>query len=118
MKVQVKTSEKDNFIAFYEHVRRRPGDVFSIPSEPRRALYGSEQRLLDRDPEAAKVFAAIKDKEGHVPQAFSFRWMEPVSQKTPERITTAQQALDTRSAEIKAEKAGQRALDTAKDDVI
>lgn len=116
MKVKVLESLQETFVGFYEHVRRRPGDVFAIKNEPRRAVLPGEQKLIERDASAKATFDAIKDKDGKVPAAFSFRWMQPVPESTQEKITTAQQAMDARSEQIKQERAGQRAADTA--DVI
>jgi hypothetical protein len=45
-------------MGYYEHVRRRPGDVFTIPAH-----------------------------------AYNARWMARVPPSTPERVTTAQQAI-------------------------
>lgn len=110
MKVTVKPGIQENFIGFYEHLRRRPGDVFSIRDQPRRALFKGEERIVATE-EGQRVYDAIKDKDGKIPQDFSFRWMEPVAANTPDKVSTAQQNMDRRSADIKAEKAGQRALD-------
>lgn len=118
MKVQVKQSVSDHFIGFFDHARRRPGDVFTIPDEPRRELFRKEKSDVESNAEARAVYEKIKDKEGKVPSQFSFKWMEPVASAEQDRVSTAQQAMDRRSADIKAEKAGQRALDgpaTSKD---
>jgi len=111
MKVKVKQGLADHFIGFFDHARRRPGDVFTVPDTPRRLPSVGEQRMIESDESVRVVFNDIKDKDGKVPQAFSFKWMEPVAMATPERVSTSQQALDARSEEIKQEKAGQRALD-------
>lgn len=118
MKVKVRSDIPEGTVGFYEHIRRRPGDVFSlINTNVRRALSAGELRLIEQskgsdDPEAAaNVYESIKDKDGKVAKDFSFRWMLPVGESTPDRITTSQQALDAKSTRIKAEKAGQQALD-------
>jgi len=111
MKVTVKQGVAENFIGFFDHARRRPGDVFTIPDQPRRLPFPKEQRDIELGGEAAEVFNQIKDKQGKIPQAFSFAWMEPVAINVPEKVSTAQQALDQRSAIIKDEKAAQRSLD-------
>jgi len=111
MKVTVKQGQTDNFMGFYGHARRRPGDVFTIPDQPRRLPFPKEQRDIERGGEAAEVYAQIKDDAGKIPADFSFAWMEPVSIKVPESVSTAQQALDRRSEQIKNEKAAQRQVD-------
>lgn len=118
MKVAVKQGVSDHFIGFFDHARRRPGDVFAIPDEPRRELSRAEKQMVENSTDDRDVYNAIKDKEGKVASAFSFRWMEPVAASTPERVSTAQQNMDKRSADIKQEKAGQRALDSGSKDVI
>jgi hypothetical protein len=111
MKVIVKQGLVENFIGFFDHIRRRPGDRFSIPDVPRRALFPGEKRAVDAGGEEADVYNQIKDRDGKIPQGFSFKWMEPAPAGAQDRVSTSQQALDKRSADIKAEKAGQRALD-------
>lgn len=108
MKVTVKSGIQEQFIGFFNHIRRRPGDVFTIPDQPRRILFAGEQRLVETDAEVKDVYNSIKDRDGKVPSAFSFRWMEPAARGSAERITTSQQALDSRSEIIKLEKAGER----------
>jgi hypothetical protein len=111
MKVRVRSDISETLIGFFEHIRRRPGDTFSIPDAPRRLPFPGEQRAIERGGEEAETYAAIKDKDGKIPAAFSFKWMEPASANTPERITTAQQAMDKASEIIKQEKAAARMLD-------
>ena len=106
MRVQVRKDLPEQFIGFYEHKRRRPGDVFSVDDTPRRALFPKETDLVQHNDDAKQVYAIIKDKDGKVPKQFSFHWMEPVAESTREVVTTSQQALDVKSAQIKAEKAG------------
>lgn len=121
MKVIVNPNLPEHFIGFFEHARRRPGDVFSIPETPRRSLFPAEQKLVEYNDEAKASYATIKDADGKVPQVFSFRWMVPVAAATPERVSTAQQTMDKRSEQIKQEKAGARAASVGgekTDDVI
>lgn len=80
---------------YFDHLRRREGDVFVIPDEPRRNKYPSESQEAFED-------AAASD--GKVPQAFSTRWMERVSNSVPEKTSTAQEAVNKMSNEIKAGK--------------
>ena len=108
MKVTVKEGTQEHFCGFFDHLRRRPGDVFAIPDEPRRLLFPAEQKAVEFNDQAKESYAAIKDKDGKIPQAFSFRWMEPVGDAAPEVTSTAQQALDRKSNRIKEEKTAAR----------
>lgn len=108
MKVRVKTSIQDHFSGFFEHARRRTGDVFSIPDAPRRLPFPGEQKAIESSEETRAVYDAIKDKDGKIPKAFSFRWMEPAAASEGERISTAQGNMDKRAEEIRLEKAGAR----------
>jgi hypothetical protein len=98
----------ETFIGFINHIRRRPGDVFSISDEPRRPLFKAEKERDITHPDKAAIYAKIKDKDGNIPKDFSFKWMEPVDEATPEKITTSQAALDQRSEMIRQEKAAAR----------
>lgn len=119
MRVQVRSDMPEHFVGFFDHIRRRPGDRFAIPDEPRRVLFPAEKTLVDTNADAKAIYNEIKDKEGKVPSAFSFRWMEP-SQVAQDRVTTAQQALDKTSEGIRSEKAaaGEIAKAEAKGEVI
>lgn len=66
-------------MGYFDHIRRRVGDVFTIPA--------------DRHP------ADHKTKPGELIH-FSSRWMEVVDPRTPERITTPNQALAQQHDEI------------------
>lgn len=105
MRVRVREDLQEQFVGFYDHARRRPGDVFDVPDEPRRILFPAEKKLTDENRDAKAVYQRIKDKDGKVPQTFSFRWMEPVEDTMPLSHTTSQQALDHKSEMLKAEKA-------------
>lgn len=111
MKVSVKQGISDHFIGFFDHARRRPGDVFTVPDEPRRDLAPHEKKMVANSEESKAVYEQIKDKDGKVPQLFSFKWMEPVAATEKEKVSTSQQAMDKRSETIKQEKAGQREAD-------
>jgi len=110
MKVIVKESLQEQFIGFFDHIRRRTGDVFVIPDTPRRGLFPAEKKLVDGNDEARAVYEQIKDSDGNVPLQFSFRWMEPVAASKAESTSTAQQSLDRKSEIIKKEKAGAREI--------
>lgn len=110
--MKVKVSEQaHNGVGFYNYVRRRIGDVFTIPDEPRRALFPGEQNLVNKNDEMKAVYERIKDKDGKVPQDFSFRWMVPVAEVTPERVTTAQQSVNQKNEEILGAKRSDAAAD-------
>ena len=111
-------------IGYFNHLRRREGDVFNIPDQPRRKVRKSEEveteevtdhctgsthRIVKRRfrPDTQEV-QALADKAGTVPQALG-SWMEPVNGNTPEKTSTAQEALNKRSEELKAEKQASRA---------
>jgi hypothetical protein len=98
MRVQV----KDDETGYFDHIRRREGDVFTIPDEPRRPLVEIERRVF------GDVVDAVADANGTIPLAFSFKWMTPVRPSTPERITSAPEALKQSHDRVLAEKAGQR----------
>lgn len=108
MKVKVSDSVQENFVGFIDHIRRRPGDVFTISDQPRRLPFPKEQRDIERGGEAAAVYKRIKDKEGKIPAAFSFAWMTPVSIEVPERVTTAQTALNEAHDRILSEKMAEK----------
>ncbi len=113
-------------IGYYGHMRRREGDVFSIPDQPRRKVRKAEELSADGKrrfrPDSAAV-QALADKDGTIPAAYSASWMEPVSGRVPERTTSAPQALkkhhDTVIAERAQAQGGQQAqAATADADVI
>lgn len=110
MKVRCIDTGAEHFIGFFDHIRRRPGDVFDLPTQPRRALKASETKQIEHDERAKASYEAIKDKDGKIPQGFSFVWMEPAPGER-ESTSTSQQALDRKSADIKAEKAGAKTAD-------
>lgn len=100
MKVRV----QQGMTGYYEHLRRREGDVFSIPDEPRRKV--SEKEL--------QHFPAVKDvmrKDGTVPQHYSSRWMEPAGPAETERTTKAQEIINRKHDETLTERAQQRQAD-------
>jgi hypothetical protein len=111
---------------FFDHKRRRGddtlgegrGDVFTIPDEPRRKVRKVEERKFetftnDEGEEKKRLTRIMKadthevqaaaDKAGTVPEALG-SWMVPVERATKERTTTAQQALDVRQNDLKAQK--------------
>lgn len=113
MKVEVKLSQQDNFIGFIGHARRRPGDVFTLPDEPRRALFKAEAALVAGNDEAKEVYEQIKDQNGQIPKQFSFRWMSPVSASTPDKISTAQENVTAKNEATKAERAAAKQAGTS-----
>lgn len=80
-------------LGYYNHVRRYEGDVFSIPDTPRR-------KLTDREKQRSELMA-VMDKDGTVPAVFG-TWMQRVDDRARESITSAQDALNKTSQEIKA----------------
>jgi hypothetical protein len=115
MKVTVPETMAEGFIGFFNHLRRRPGDVFVIPDSPRRLPFPGEQKMIEGNDEVRAVFDAVKDSQGKIPSQFSFRWMRPVDAGTPEKTSTSQEALDKKSAQIKQEKAAAKSSDQAGD---
>lgn len=75
-------------LGFYNHLRRRPGDVFTL--RPYKTM----------QVENGKKVEVIVSAE----HQFSKKWMELVDKSTPEKVSTSQQALDATSAEIKRDK--------------
>jgi hypothetical protein len=76
---------------YYDHLRRRPGDVFFIDATP-----------LEAD---VKVGNKVTRKKGEI-AAFSDRWMEVVDPKTPESITTANDEIRRQHDELLAARFG------------
>lgn len=65
-------------LGYYNHVRRREGDVFTL--------------------------VEMKDADGNQISAedqFSQRWMEPVDDDTPERVSTSQEQIKRQTAELR-----------------
>jgi len=119
MKVKVREDLAEGFTGFFGYDRRRPGDVFTIDDEPRRDLFPGEKKLVEGNAQMKAVYDRVKDKDGKVPSQFSFRWMTPVAEATPERVSTAQQAVTARNETIKAERAAAKAAsEPGKGDVI
>lgn len=81
---------------YHDHMRRREGDVFSIPDAPRRKPSPKEMQYLGEGMKPAM------DKDGTIPQVYSAKWMRPVSANTPERKSTAQLAINKRHDEIRS----------------
>lgn len=108
MKVRVIDTGAEHFVGFHEHARRRPGDVFDIPGTPRRLPSDSEKKIIESSEKSKADYDQIKDEGGRIPQLFSFRWMEPAPGERA-TVTTSQQALDKKSADIKLEKAAAKA---------
>lgn len=95
-------------------VRRRPNDVFTLTPDQlakRRDLFKGEREMVENNERAKATYDFIKDEKGQVPKCFSFRWMEIVRDDLPERVTTAQAALNQKSEEIRQERAASRSTD-------
>lgn len=75
-------------IGYYNHLRRREGDVFVL-----KAIEGHA-----KDPKTGKVTKKTFSAE----EQFSPNWMEEVDAKTPTKVTTAKQALREASNDIKS----------------
>jgi hypothetical protein len=74
---------------YYDHIRRRPGDVFLIDGERLEAdVLGPDGKTVTR-------------KKGEV-AAFSSRWMEKVDASTPESVSTANDAIRQQHDELLA----------------
>lgn len=73
-------------IGYYDHVRRREGDVFDIKDQPRRKPEKKEVQL-----DSCK---AVMDKDGKVPEAFSSLWMVKALQGAERKTTGAQAAIN------------------------
>jgi hypothetical protein len=90
-------------IGYYDHVRRREGDVFEL-----KPVKGHKR-------EGGKLVPHVFTVE----EQFSHVWMEKVAKNTPEKTSTAQQALNAASADLKAIKHGVQVDDsTGSTDVI
>jgi hypothetical protein len=71
-------------LGYYDHIRRRPGDVFRI----------SNRKVREEDMELRVDGRDEADlPEGLEYQDFSERWMEVVPDNTPERVTLGNEAL-------------------------
>lgn len=109
-------------MGYFDHARRRPGDVFTIPDEPRRAVRtkdeiesdtvfdpveGRERKIPKRRFRAdGPVTVSIADTDGTVPEAFAEQWMEPVDAAVPERVTTGVAALKAFHDQTLADRSG------------
>ena len=71
-------------LGYFDHIRRRPGDVFTIPIMP----------------------SVDGDAAGPYGRWFSERWMEVVPARTPESITTPAQALKQTHDDILGTRSG------------
>lgn len=99
MKVKV----KDGMTGYFEHERKRAGDVFNVPDEPRREPTAFEMR----DPD----YKLALGEDGKLPQTYSVKWMEPAGEREEIVTTSAPDALKKKHNEIKKEKAGSQVSD-------
>ena len=93
---------------YFGHMRRRDGDVFSIPDEPRRKVRTKDEVSADghrRYRADSPEVIALADKNGTIPAAFSGKWMVPVSDRAPERTTSAPEALRKHHDSVLADRA-------------
>jgi hypothetical protein len=105
---------------FYNHIRRREGDVFTIPDTPTRKLTEKDKQRIEYDAVKKDVKVKVDGKdvvETHVPAAFG-TWMEPVEARAPERVSTAQQAVRKASDEINTARRGGSTPGTAGDERV
>lgn len=97
---------------YYDHIRRRPGDVFFI-----------DGARLEEDVTAiehATGERVVTRKKGTI-AAFSDKWMEIVDPKTPESVSTANDAIRQQHDELLASRyaAGQlTGPDNVADDIV
>lgn len=84
-------------MGYFDHIRRRAGDVFTIPGD----TYEEDQVVTD----ATTGRDRTMHRAGEV-QAFSTRWMRRVSGSTPERITTGKEDLARQHDELLSSKMG------------
>lgn len=90
-------------MGYYDHARRREGDVFTLkPIEG--AVKDSDGRNVKK-----KFFTAREQ--------FSPNWMEEVKMSTPEKITTAPEALRAQQKILKEEKAGTQPIDDTVEEI-
>lgn len=91
---------------YYNHIRRRPGDVFTLAP-----VKGTKVTLHKDGREERKEHTFSAEEQ------FSERWMEKVSKHTPEKVTGAQKALNAASNALKSGGQGPESEDEA-DSVI
>jgi hypothetical protein len=87
---------------YYDHIRRRPGDVFLIDATP-----------LEAD---VKVGGKVTRKKGDI-AAFSDRWMEVVDPRTPESVSTANDEIRRQHDELLASRHSGGLIPDRPDDV-
>lgn len=109
MRVQV----VEGITGYFNHRRRREGDVFVIPDQPRRKLAKSEIEGVHGQAFKAAM-SPILDGEGKptgeydIPRLYSARWMRVVPSETPTRTTGATAALKQKHDEILSERVASR----------
>lgn len=80
-------------MGYYDHIRRRPGDIFTISGE-----------TLEEDVKSSDGKKVLR-KAGTV-AAFSEKWMRRVAGNTPLRVTTVKEALQRNHDETLSKKMG------------
>lgn len=105
-------------IGYYDHVRRRIGDVFDLKARPGLV----DEPILDPETEEPK-----EDRDGRIltrrvkrlipaEMQFSDRWMERVDPATPKKTTTSGEVIKARHDELVTARFGHKA--TGDRDVI
>lgn len=85
---------------YYNHIRRRTGDVFELVPTERIINFFKDHTLREKvrlNPMATWPKETVSPKD-----QFSESWMEKVDSKTPESVTTSQQAINKAHDEIAA----------------
>lgn len=85
-------------VGYYDHKRRRVGDVFVISGEKYEA-----DVLWPPTPKDHPMAGQVRFKKGDL-KFFSSRWMERVAASTPERETSAPEALKAAQEDLRAAK--------------
>jgi hypothetical protein len=97
---------------YFGDIRRRIGDVFMIPDQPRREAFSEKEEKLETFKEAA-------DKSGKVPQVFSSIAMRRAPKGTVEKVSTSLDGVAARNEALKKQFLGDpegRNLLSAEDD--
>ena len=82
-------------VGYYEHIRRRLGDVFTpIPREVTLCNVDAGKPLLDEKGKPKMRLLTPEDQFSHI-------WMERVDADEPEKITPAPEALAQAQKELK-----------------
>lgn len=80
-------------LGYYEHIRRREGDVFTLVPRDVTIVDVKSQKIVLENGKPKMRHLTVEDQ-------FSVNWMERVDEATPERITPAQAALSKVNNEL------------------